>query len=70
VVALGSAAHVTGFAVAGVTVIDTDDGGPAAAWDRLPADTGLVILTSDAARVLADRLAERPRLLWTVVPAR
>jgi vacuolar-type H+-ATPase subunit F/Vma7 len=69
VVVLGEATRVTGFVLAGVTVIETDGGGAEAAWQRLPDDTGLVVLTPAAADELADRLTHGGRLLWTVLPA-
>ena len=69
VVALGASARVRGFALAGVTVLETDEEGPESAWSRLPEDTALVLLTEDAASVLEDQLAERSRLLWTVIPS-
>lgn len=68
VVAVGEWARVAGFVLAGVTVLATDRDGPDGAWARLPDDTGLAILTPDAAEALEDRLAERPRVLWTVTP--
>lgn len=68
VVALGRSARVEGFALAGVTVLETDEGGAEAAWSRLPNDTGLLLLTSDAADELRDRLEERARLIWTEIP--
>ncbi len=68
VVALGAASRLEGFVLAGVTVLSTDDAGPEAAWDRLPDDTALLVLTPAARAALADRLRERPRLLWTVLP--
>jgi vacuolar-type H+-ATPase subunit F/Vma7 len=68
IVALGAAARVAGYVLAGVTVLETDEDGPLAAWDRLPDDTGLVVLTPDAADALAERLTHDDRLLWTVLP--
>jgi vacuolar-type H+-ATPase subunit F/Vma7 len=68
VVALGEAARVAGFALAGVTVLESDAGGPLAAWDRLPDDTGLVVLTPMAADALAGHLRHDDRLLWAVLP--
>jgi hypothetical protein len=38
------------------------------AWEALPDDVAVVILTPSAHRVLGERLGERPRLLWTVMP--
>jgi vacuolar-type H+-ATPase subunit F/Vma7 len=55
VVALGEPAALAGFRMAGVRVLSAD--GPdevRRAWDSLPADVGLVILTSQAAEALPD----------------
>lgn len=68
VVALGAASRVEGFALAGVTILPTDGSTAEAAWQELPADTGLVLLTPAARDALDDRLRERPRLLWAVLP--
>lgn len=68
VVALGESARVRGFVLAGVTVIETDQDGPEAAWEDLPDDTSLLVLTSAAADALGEDLKARPRLLWTVMP--
>lgn len=68
IVALGEAARVAGYVLAGVTVLETDEVGTLAAWDRLPDDTGLVVLTPEAADALAGRLTHDDRLLWTVLP--
>lgn len=69
VVALGEAARVAGYVLAGVTVIGTDVDGAEAAWQRLPDDTGLVLLTPAAADALADDLSRHEQLLWTVLPS-
>ncbi len=69
IVALGESARVAGFALAGVTVLETDADGVAAAWREVPEDTGLLLLTPAAAEALEERLAERGRLLWAVLPA-
>ena len=56
VAAIGAGSGVTGFALAGVVVAEAAD--PAAvhaAWDALPADVDLVVLTPLAADVLRDR---------------
>lgn len=69
VVVLGVEERVRGYALAGARVVaaaSPDD--VVAAWERLPDDTGLLVLTADAAAALERRLAERPRLLWTVLP--
>lgn len=66
--ALGESARVSGFALAGVTVLETDEDGVDSAWDRLPDDTALLLLTPDAASQLEERLSKRERLLWTEIP--
>ena len=49
---LGEPALVEGFGLVGAIVLATDE--PAAAWRRLPADVGLVVLTPAAAKALGD----------------
>jgi len=69
VVAIGCGATLEGFALAGVAVLRADS--PAAAgdaWTDLADDVALVILSPDAADVLAERLAERPDVLTVVTP--
>jgi vacuolar-type H+-ATPase subunit F/Vma7 len=69
VVALGEPARVDGLVLAGVRVVHAQDPSAVlAAWEDLPADVGLLVLTGDAAATLARRLPERPRLLWVVMP--
>ncbi len=69
VVALGASARVAGYALAGVNVLETDAAGALEAWTRLPADTGLLLLTDDAATSLAGELSRAGRLLWAVIPS-
>ncbi len=69
IVALGESARVAGYALAGVTVVETDVDGPAAAWAAMPEDTVLVLLTPAAAAALEDQLSDAGRRLWTVMPA-
>lgn len=69
IVVLGEGSRVRGFRLAGADVTEAQR--PAdveAAWDALPPDTTLLILTIAAEEVLRGRLAERPRLLWAVMP--
>lgn len=69
IVVLGDAGRVRGFRLAGATVIDAATSrGVERAWEALPDDTAVLVLTADAAAVLADRLGERPRLTWAVMP--
>ena len=69
IVALGRWAELAGYALAGVDVVDAPS--PAAvraAWDALPADVAVVVLTDEARRSLPDPLLPAERL-WAVVPA-
>lgn len=69
IVALGEPARVAGLGLAGCTVIPVADARDAEeAWERLPADVGLLILGPAAAAALRGRLDERPHMLWTVLP--
>jgi vacuolar-type H+-ATPase subunit F/Vma7 len=68
VVAIGERAQLEGYALAGVEVIDAGDGSAVQrAWDELPADVRLVLLSPAAHAALAAQLSQRP-LLWLVVP--
>jgi vacuolar-type H+-ATPase subunit F/Vma7 len=69
IVVLGDPARVRGFRLAGVTVIEAaGPPGVERAWESVPDDTAVLVLTADAAAVLADRMEERPRLTWAVMP--
>ncbi len=69
IVVLGEGSRVRGFRLAGATVTEAEvPADVAAAWDALPPDTTLLILTGAAEAVIRGRLAERPRLLWAVMP--
>lgn len=69
VVALGEAALVRGYALAAVHVVPAERPEEvAAAWERLPAGTAVLLLSPMAAAALAGRLGERPRLLHAVLP--
>jgi vacuolar-type H+-ATPase subunit F/Vma7 len=68
VAAVGSWAELAGYALVGVEVVDAS--GPDAvrrAWEALPTDVGLVLLTPEARRSLPDPLLPRERL-WVVTP--
>jgi vacuolar-type H+-ATPase subunit F/Vma7 len=68
VAALGEELRVQGFGLAGALVVAADTPEAAgAAWQDLPADVTLVILTPDAARFLAERLPGGPPDRLTVV---
>ena len=69
VVALGSCDDLDGFALAGArVVVATTDGAITEAWRGLDRDVGLVILSPDAARILAALLDDRPDVLTVVMP--
>lgn len=70
VAAIGEAVRLDGYALAGVTVHEAPDGDAArAAFDALPADVAVLLLTPRARSALAGHLAERPALLWVELPA-
>ena len=70
IVAIGEHEHVRALALAGVRVVSADDPDAArAAWEALPADVALVILTPAAHAAIAGELADGGRRLWVVMPA-
>jgi len=65
---IGEALSVEGYALAGAIVLVADSQAEAtAAWDALPPDTALLIMTTRAAGWLADRLAQHPAILTAVL---
>ena len=69
-VAIGDARRLAGYGLAGVEVIDAATAAEIdAAWTRVDADTRLLLLTPETYEELADRLGERGRLIWAVVPS-
>jgi vacuolar-type H+-ATPase subunit F/Vma7 len=69
VAALGEGSRVRGFALAGASVVVAE--GPAqvaAAWQALPDDVGLVVLTPAAAAALGSDAGDRPHVLTAVMP--
>ena len=69
-VVLGEAARVAGFALGGATVVRAED--PDAvrrAWEALPADAGVVVLTERAAAALGPAAAGHDGVLRVVMPA-
>ncbi|MCI4354228.1 MAG: hypothetical protein L3K06_02545 [Thermoplasmata archaeon] len=69
VVVLGDPLWVEGFALAGATVLPaTDPDAVRAAWDVLPEDTVVLVVTADAAETLGSALEDRPYLLSVVIP--
>lgn len=66
VAAIGAPAQVTGFALGGAQVFAVDSAAQArAAWQALPDDVAVVILTQDAADAVG---AERAGRLTVVLP--
>jgi vacuolar-type H+-ATPase subunit F/Vma7 len=71
IVVLGETLAVAGFALAGATVISADDAAAVRrAWETLPADAAIVVLTAPAAAVLCEAAgAPRAGLLTIAMPA-
>jgi vacuolar-type H+-ATPase subunit F/Vma7 len=70
VAAIGEDVRVAGYGLAGVEVHAAADAAAVhAAWDALADDVACLVLTPAACAALRDRLAERPRLVWTVLPS-
>lgn len=66
---IGEELAVEGYALAGCVLLPADNPDEVnAAWQALPPDTVLLILTQNAASWLADRLAQRPDLITAVMP--
>jgi len=68
VAAIGSWTELACYALVGVEVVDAS--GPEAvrrAWEELPEDVGVVLLTPEARRSLPGLLLPR-ELLWVVTP--
>ncbi|MFE1248435.1 hypothetical protein [Streptomyces sp. NPDC058735] len=69
VAAIGERLRVLGLATAGVVVLPADDADAVReAWRRLPAETGLVIVTPAAARALGPTPLEGGGPLVAVMP--
>jgi vacuolar-type H+-ATPase subunit F/Vma7 len=65
---IGEELAVEGYALAGAIVHAADNQAEAAAaWDALPPDTALLIVSARAAGWLADRLPQRPAILTAVL---
>ena len=63
VAAVGRWTELAGYPLAGVEVIDArTQEAVRRAWDSLPDDVALVLLTAEARRSLPDPLLPRPRL--------
>jgi vacuolar-type H+-ATPase subunit F/Vma7 len=69
VAAIGEELAVEGYALAGCVLLPAHNPDEVnSAWQALPPDTVLLIVTQSAANCLADRLAERPDILTAVMP--
>lgn len=69
IVALGEGPRVQGFGLAGASVsVAEGEAEVTAAWNALGAEVGLVLLTPQAAEVIASRAGEQPHLLIAVMP--
>jgi len=69
IVAIGEELLLAGYALAGVDVLPAEDAAAArAAWEALPFDTGLVLLTPSAYAEVGRDVRGR-RVLWAVLPA-
>jgi vacuolar-type H+-ATPase subunit F/Vma7 len=68
VAVLGEQVAVQGYALAGAVVLAVDDDDAArAAWDALPADVAVVILTRAAARALGPERVAGPHPMTAVM---
>jgi vacuolar-type H+-ATPase subunit F/Vma7 len=69
VVAIGEAARLAGFALAGVDVRAAEDEVSAnRELDRLEEHVGLLIITPAAGHALRERLAKREDVVWVTLP--
>jgi len=67
---IGEALRIEGFALAGAVVCPAEDHEEAyAAWQSLPRDVAVVVLTQAAAACLTGQLAQRPEMLPVVMSA-
>jgi vacuolar-type H+-ATPase subunit F/Vma7 len=65
---IGELLAVQGYALAGAAICAAEcPDEAAAAWDALPPDIGLVVMTTTAAGWLVDRLEQRPDVLTAVM---
>jgi vacuolar-type H+-ATPase subunit F/Vma7 len=69
IAALGDWQRIRGFAIAGVEAHEAaTDEETVVAWQALPADVAILILTPRAQAALKERLRERPAVLVAVLP--
>jgi vacuolar-type H+-ATPase subunit F/Vma7 len=67
--AIGEDVRIAGYGLAGVEIHAAEDAAAVfAAWDALAEDVACVILTPAAGEMLRERLGERPRVVWAVLP--
>jgi len=65
---IGESLTVEGYVLAGAVIYPAGTEIEAtSAFDALPADTVLVVMTADVAEWLADRLGQRPDILTAVM---
>jgi vacuolar-type H+-ATPase subunit F/Vma7 len=65
---IGEALRVQGYAMAGAAVYPAEDRDEArAAWEALPADTAVVVLTARAAADLSQETGQRRDVLTVVL---
>jgi vacuolar-type H+-ATPase subunit F/Vma7 len=70
VATVGEDARIAGFALAGALIVPAETPDDVrAAWEALPPDVGLVVLTPAAATALASDLDEPGARLTAVMPA-
>jgi len=68
--AIGRRVLVQGFALAGVLVVEADDADQVRrAWDSLPADVAVAVLTPAAAAALGEEALARGPALAVVMPS-
>jgi vacuolar-type H+-ATPase subunit F/Vma7 len=69
VVVIGESTRVAGYALGGAVVLEAEtDAEARAAWDGLPSDVAVVILTASAARAVGPARPSSPALLSVVLP--
>lgn len=70
IVVIGDVATISGFALAGATVRSAEDPDDALrAWNDLPEETSVVLLTPEAAAAIGERPAPRDDVLRVVLPS-
>jgi vacuolar-type H+-ATPase subunit F/Vma7 len=67
---IGAELRIQGYALAGAALCPVDgQAGARQAWQALPADVAVVIVTAQVAGWLGDELTQRPGVLPVVMPA-